>query len=78
MRAQVSKWGNSLAVRLPRAVVESLHIRDGEQVELVLLDDRLELRPSRPRYRLHDLIEQITPDNQPAPLDVPPRGHEAL
>jgi antitoxin MazE len=29
---QVSKWGNSLAIRLPAAVVEALNLREGDQV----------------------------------------------
>ena len=32
---QVSRWGNSLAVRLPKAVVESLGLRPGDQLEIV-------------------------------------------
>ena len=31
---QVSKWGNSLAVRLPAAVVEALKLKEGEEVEI--------------------------------------------
>jgi antitoxin MazE len=31
---QVSKWGNSLAVRLPAAVVEALGLREGDQIEI--------------------------------------------
>jgi len=31
---RVSKWGNSLAVRLPAAVVESLELKEGDEVEL--------------------------------------------
>jgi antitoxin MazE len=31
---QVSKWGNSLAVRLPSSVVESLHLKEGDQIEI--------------------------------------------
>jgi antitoxin MazE len=32
---QVAKWGNSLAVRLPKQVVEALGLKEGDQVELV-------------------------------------------
>ena len=78
MRARVSKWGNSLAIRLPQAAVKSLHVHEGEQVELSIKDDRLEIRAARPRYRLADLIREITPDNQPEPMDFPPVGEEAL
>ncbi|HTV80567.1 MAG TPA: AbrB/MazE/SpoVT family DNA-binding domain-containing protein [Steroidobacteraceae bacterium] len=31
---QVSKWGNSLAIRLPAAVVEALRLKEGEEVEI--------------------------------------------
>ncbi len=31
---QVSKWGNSLAVRLPAALVEALELKEGDQIEI--------------------------------------------
>lgn len=33
---QVGKWGNSLAVRLPAAVVEALALREGDDIEIVV------------------------------------------
>jgi len=38
---QVSKWGNSLAVRLPAAVVEALDIKDGDDIEIEVVDARI-------------------------------------
>jgi antitoxin MazE len=32
---QISKWGNSLAVRLPKAVVDKLELKEGDEVELI-------------------------------------------
>jgi antitoxin component of MazEF toxin-antitoxin module len=78
MRAKVSKWGNSLAIRLPQAAVKSLQVREGEQIELAIRGDRVELRSARPRYRLEELVRQMNPDNQPEPIDVPPVGEELL
>jgi antitoxin MazE len=37
---RIAKWGNSLAVRLPAAVVEALDLKDGDDIELTLLDER--------------------------------------
>ncbi len=37
---QVSKWGNSLAVRLPAAVVDALALKEGDQVELQVAGKR--------------------------------------
>jgi antitoxin MazE len=78
MRTRVSRWGNSLAIRLPQAAVKSLRVQQGEQVELTIEGDRIEIRPARPRYRLEELVRQITPDNQPEPIDIPPVGEELL
>lgn len=37
---QVSRWGNSLAVRLPAAVVEALGLKEGEEVEIHVVGAR--------------------------------------
>jgi antitoxin MazE len=37
---QVAKWGNSLAIRLPAAVVEALDLKEGDQIEIRVADSR--------------------------------------
>ena len=37
---QVSKWGNSLAVRLPAAVVKALQLKEGDDIEIRVADSR--------------------------------------
>ena len=37
---QVAKWGNSLAVRLPAAVVEALKLKEGDEIEIHVADPR--------------------------------------
>jgi antitoxin MazE len=37
---QVAKWGNSLAIRLPAAVVEALQLREGDEIEIHVVDER--------------------------------------
>ncbi len=42
---QVSKWGNSLAIRLPASVVKALELKEGDEVEVFVADERaFELR----------------------------------
>ena len=36
----VSKWGNSLAIRLPAAVVEVLELKEGDEIEITGADSR--------------------------------------
>lgn len=47
---QVAKWGNSLAVRLPRAVVEALHLKAGDEIEITIGGER-SFRVTRDRSR---------------------------
>lgn len=47
---QVSKWGNSLAVRLPASVVEALQLKEGDQIEIRISHGR-EFEVSRDRSR---------------------------
>ncbi|MCK6450842.1 MAG: AbrB/MazE/SpoVT family DNA-binding domain-containing protein [Alphaproteobacteria bacterium] len=75
MRARISKWGNSLAVRLPRALTEQVGLKEGGAVEIVANDDAIVLR--KPAYTLDDLVAQITPENLHSETDWgKPRGRE--
>ncbi len=79
MRTEVARWGNSLAVRLPRQVLEQAHITEGTAVDLDVEDGRVVISPATPRYDLADLLAGITADNLPDDcFDDPARGQEAL
>ncbi|HEY2184983.1 MAG TPA: AbrB/MazE/SpoVT family DNA-binding domain-containing protein [Xanthobacteraceae bacterium] len=63
---QVAKWGNSLAVRLPRAVVEALKLKEGDEIEITVADTRrFEIARDRRREealkRLHSLRRPLPP-----------------
>jgi antitoxin MazE len=45
---QVAKWGNSLAVRLPAAVVEALKLKEGDEIEIHIADARQFLVARKP------------------------------
>ena len=38
---QVSRWGNSLAIRLPAVVVDALKLQEGDDIEVVIADSRV-------------------------------------
>jgi len=81
MRAQVSKWGNSLAIRLPKAAAASLNVREGQAVDLTIEGEAVVIRSSRPRYSLEELVAQMRPGNEPESFDdvnSPPVGQELL
>ncbi len=63
---QVSKWGNSLAVRLPSAVVESLDLKEGDQIEIRIVGERAfevhrDQRKQRALARLRKLRRPLPP-----------------
>ncbi len=57
----VKKWGNSLAVRLPRHVAESVRLSEGQTVSVEVDDETLVIRRTRKRYKLADLLAEMKP-----------------
>jgi antitoxin MazE len=74
----VSKWGNSLAIRIPLAIARQAKLREGDCLALGLASDgRIELRPTRKRYELSELVARITPKNRHRETDWGrPQGEE--
>lgn len=64
---QVAKWGNSLAVRIPAAVVEALQLREGDEIEISIADARefvIARKPGREELltRLRAFRGRLPPD----------------
>jgi len=62
---QVAKWGNSLAVRLPAAVVEALKLKEGDQIEIHISGART-FEVSRDKSR-QSALERIRKLRRPLP-----------
>ncbi len=54
---RIAKWGNSLAIRLPAALIEALELREGDDIEIHVADGR-ELAVSRKPGRA-DLLKRL-------------------
>lgn len=64
MHTRVQKWGNSLAVRIPKSFAVEVGIDQDSEVELSLLDGKLVLVPIAPRsVTLDALLAEITDAN---------------
>ena len=58
---QVAKWGNSLAVRLPAAVVEALDLKEGDQVEIRVAGGRVfEVSRDQSRKRALEKLRKLS------------------
>jgi antitoxin MazE len=75
----ISKWGNSLAVRIPQAIARQASLNEGDCVALALdSEGGIILRPTRRRYELSELVSRITPKNRHRETDWGrPRGEES-
>lgn len=79
MRARVARWGNSLGVRISREIAEKAGLAEGSDIEIEAKGARIIITPSRPRYRLHDLLAGMTPEAMREAFDWgPDRGREAI
>ena len=63
MTATIQKWGNSLALRIPKAVAQQIQIQEGDPVTLKVGVSGLTVKASPKRIELDDLLLQVTPEN---------------
>ena len=77
MRATVSKWGNSLGLRIPRGLAQDAGLAEGSVVELRVEDGRLIAEPVAVES-LEALLSKVTTKNRHEELLIDaPRGREA-
>jgi antitoxin MazE len=78
VRTQVQKWGNSLAVRIPKAFAAEIGLEQDTPVELTLKDGTLVLRPTaHAAYKLDDLVDRVSENNVHREIDYgEPAGDE--
>jgi antitoxin MazE len=62
MQVHVSKWGNSLGLRLPKELAARLGISEGSRVDVVEDQNRIVISVARPVYTLDELLVGMTPD----------------
>ncbi len=62
--AQIVKWGNSLAVRIPKPVAEAAGVREGDPIVIEADEGHIKVRRKRSVPTLRELVAQITPENR--------------
>ena len=65
MKTRIQKWGNSLAVRIPRPFAEESRLHEDSAVDVSVRNGKLVVVPvAEPRVSLEDLVGRITPRNR--------------
>jgi antitoxin MazE len=82
MKVEFLKWGNSLAMRVPKAFAQEIGARVGKAANMEVRDGKLVVEIAKPKrrrrqYTLEHLVAGIKPDNRHPELEWgPPVGNE--
>ena len=64
MQTKIQKWGNSLALRIPKAFAQEAHVAYGTLVDLSVDDGKIIIDPNTEKeYQLDDLLKGVTTQN---------------
>ena len=73
MRTRVQKWGNSLALRIPKPMAEEARLGQDSAVDVSLVDGRIVILPvPDPRKTLEDMLAGVTAQNMHSEVDFGP------
>jgi antitoxin MazE len=79
VQSRISKWGNSLGLRVPRDVAARAGLIEGARVDIEGFEDgRIVITPSRRRFTIEELVAGMTPDNEHPLEDDGPVGDELI
>ncbi len=69
MITKIQKWGNSLAVRIPRSLAQDTQLGSGKDVEMIVRAGQIVITPTKaPKLKLSDLLKDVTPRNRHAEI----------
>jgi antitoxin MazE len=71
MKTRVQKWGNSLALRIPKSFADEVGLRKESSVEVSLIDGKLVITPViKPKLTLEQLLAKVTEENLHREIDT--------
>jgi len=79
MEVRISRWGNSLGLRIPKEVSLRAGLREGSRVEVEMQGDPIVISAARPIYVLAGMLRGMTPEAMREAFDWgPDRGREIV
>lgn len=71
MKSTVQKWGNSLAIRIPKSFANEINLSQGAEIDLVLFDNKIQIEPTKKKkLTLSDLLSKVTEENIHQEIDT--------
>ncbi len=71
MKAKIQKWGNSLAIRIPKSFAVQTEIKQNSIIDLSVNDGKIIVEPEKkkPKYTLEELLDGVTEENLHGEID---------
>ena len=63
MSSKLQKWGNSIGLRIPQAIIKQANLHLNSEVEISCKNKRIVILPQKKELKLKQLLSQITKDN---------------
>jgi antitoxin MazE len=63
-KVQLVKWGNSQAIRIPKPILDQVHIKEGDQLTVSVEGEKIALQKTTPVLTLESLVSKITDKNR--------------
>jgi antitoxin MazE len=63
MKATIQKWGNSLAIRIPKSIAKDSRVSEGSNIDIMIENGNIILSPREKEYSLKMLLKNITVEN---------------
>lgn len=70
MKTRIQRWGNDLALIIPKTVAEAANIQDESDVDIAVVQGGLWVKLTKPRFTLEAVLEGITDENLHAETDT--------
>lgn len=79
MATNISTWGSSAGIRIPKDFMTRSGLSVGQRVDLEVVPEGVLIRPSRPKFDINELVSQITDENMHDFIDFGPSvGREII
>ena len=79
MQIQVKRWGNSLALRIPKWIADEMKLRPDDPVIIETSKNGFTIKKARKKYDLKELLSRVTPENKHEIIDFGgSKGRELL
>lgn len=78
MDTNLRRWGNSMGLLVPKAVLVSSGLKEGDRLTIEAEPGGFSVRRAQPRYQLAELLARMPRDHQPDEIEFGSAGEELL